>query len=113
MGCELDESECVDPKSEEMSQLQIEFLQLDQVIMFEEMDHDKVLGTFLNSKQYFKINPLMKVHNDRFFMDSKLRLEDDPFMLFESIEDVTTRNQELSLIEMGESITHYFYDDFG
>ena len=65
------------------------------------MDHDKVIKPYLNSKQYYKINPQLLLENDRYFMNSKLRLEDDQFQLFESVEEVTTRNKELSLIEMG------------
>ena len=57
------------------------------------MDHDKVLDQFVNTKNHIHINPSVLMSKEIFLMNSELRLEDDPYAMFELTEDLSSRNE--------------------
>ena len=72
----------------------------------EEMDHSTMKKTKLESRNTFNIGLTTERTIDHFFMKSDVKLEDDPFQLFELVEGYT-KNKKFKLLEAGRNDQSY------
>ena len=62
------------------------------------MDKDKVIDEIVNSKYYYTILPTIEQKETKYFMPSRLRLEDDPMQLFDSVS-IWNDETEVTFVE--------------
>ena len=75
-GCDLGE-DCADLDSYELNSVTVDFMQTDAVVNFDEKDSDEVLERFVNSQYHYKIIPSLQQRENKYFMPSVLKLDDD------------------------------------
>ena len=56
------------------------------VIQIDQMEQDKIVQPFINSKTFYSIRPSIRQNENRFFMKSQFRLEDSLFKFFEYLD---------------------------